>query len=235
MLEEYVDGLQISTETIVVDNRACTPGFADRVYENMQCFWPNIMENGGWLPSSVDKKLHEEISHLVEISARALGITSGVAKGDVVICPNRGPMIIEMAARLSGGDFSESLVPLSSGVNYVRTVIEIATNSKPDLNKLRPQEFNVVANRYFFPPDGILEDIRGLAGVEKIPQVNKLEIYVKAGDSLPKIDSHAKRAGVFVVVDKDREAVQKIIDDIYCMVEFKVNGVWHKASPCNET
>ena len=40
----------------------------------------------------------------------ALEINNWVAKGDIVIDKKRGPIIIEMAARLSGGDFCESLV-----------------------------------------------------------------------------------------------------------------------------
>ena len=55
LLEEYIEGLQISTETIAVNGNYTTPGFADRVYEDMESFWPNIMENGGWLPSLINK------------------------------------------------------------------------------------------------------------------------------------------------------------------------------------
>jgi biotin carboxylase len=231
LLEEYIEGLQISTETIVVDGCFITPGFADRVYENMQMFWPNIMENGGWLPSLVDKELYQRVITLVENSASALGIENGVAKGDVVICPKNGPMMIEMAARLSGGDFSESLVPLSTGINYVRTVIEIAMGVIPDTNELKPKKNKVVANRYFFPPKGILNDIRGVEKARKILQLNKLDLYVKSGDILPEIDSHGKRAGVFVVFGDDRESVQSIINHIYNTVEFQVDGVWVTGDP----
>ena len=85
-------------------------------------------------------------------------------------------MMIEMAARLSGGDFSESLVPLSTGNNYVRTVIEIAMGVIPDTNELKPKKNKVVANRYFFPPKVILKDIRGVEKARKILQLNKLDL-----------------------------------------------------------
>jgi len=81
-----------------------------------------------------------------------LGISKGVAKGDVVISPSKGPMIIEMAARLSGGDFSESLVPLGSGVNYIESVIKIAMGAIPNWKKLKEKFYKSVANRYFFLP-----------------------------------------------------------------------------------
>ena len=118
ILEEFVDGPQISTETILFDDRAATPGFADRVYAGMECFHPLVMENGGWLPSALSPWEAEGVTRLVERAARALGLVRGVAKGDVVICPQRGAIIIEMAARLSGGDFSESLVPRGKLCSY---------------------------------------------------------------------------------------------------------------------
>ena len=233
ILEEFILGPQISTETIMYRGVGTTPGFADRVYDYSTVFSPMIMENGGWLPSKISEELYQNICLLVESAAKALGIENGVAKGDVVICPIRGPLIIEMAARLSGGDFSESLVPLSKGINYVSTVIDIAIGKTPDFKKLIPQKNKVVANRYFFPPPGNLDDIIGLEKMKKIPQLKKLDLYVKPKDILPVIDSHNKRAGVFVVVGDDRESVQKIIDYIYNKIEFKVDGIFVTGNPKN--
>jgi biotin carboxylase len=231
ILEEFISGPQISTETIMLNGSAITPGFADRNYDDTKNFYPIIIENGGWVPSNLSKDLRQNVCLLVESAAKALGITNGVAKGDVVICPIRGPLIIEMAARLSGGDFSESLVPMSTGINYVRTVIEISISKKPDLNKLSAQKNKVVANRYFFLPSGNLSDIKGIEKIKEIPQLKKFELYVKPKDILPKIESHNKRAGVFVVVGDDRTSVENIIDYIYNTINFKVNGVFVTGNP----
>lgn len=232
LLEEFIKGPQISTETLMFNGIGVTPGFADRVYSDMDAFLPAIMENGGWLPSSLNKEIQDQICDLVELAAKALGITNGVAKGDVVICPKRGPMIIEMAARLSGGDFSESLVPLSTGVNYVKTAIEIAMGHNDiKLDELESKSKNYVANRYFFVKSGYLEAISGLDTIKKFSEISKVEINYKVGDVLPNIDSHRKRTGVFVVKAKEREIVQKTINKIYDEVKFKVDGNWVSGDP----
>ena len=231
MIEEFVEGLQISTESILAGAISFTPGFADRAYESMESFWPNIMENGGWLPTRINEAEKASVCSLVEEAARALGIDYGVAKGDVVICPIRGPMIIEMAARLSGGDFSESLVPLATGVNYVATVIQIALSRHPDFNALKPSKSNAVANRYLFPPSGKLEAIEGLDVVRRLPQCVKLELYKKVGDQLEAIRSHGCRAGVFVLVSDTREELESLIAYVYDTVRFKVDGVWVSLKP----
>ena len=42
ILEEYLPGPQISTETIMFEGKGYTPGFADRNYDNMERFHPQI-------------------------------------------------------------------------------------------------------------------------------------------------------------------------------------------------
>ena len=221
LLEEFVTGPQLSTESIMLDGEIITPGYADRNYEEMQDFLPQIMENGGWVPSLYEEQ-RVTVEAMVKKAALALGITNGVVKGDVVLS-SAGPVIIEIAARLSGGDFSESLVPLGTGINYVETVIKLAIAEKPDPISLPPKQNLVVANRYFFAPPGTLLDIHGLDAIANLNWAAKLDIWYQPGDRLPDIRSHGHRTGVFVVTGPDRETVQKRIDYVYKTVQFDVS------------
>jgi biotin carboxylase len=224
MVEEFVEGEQFSTESILLGGRGITPGFAERVYEGMDSFLPNIMENGGWIPCELNSGVYRSICDLVERAAAAIGIDRGPAKGDVVLCPKRGPIIIEMAARLSGGDFCESLVPLGTGVNYVETTIDIAMGENPDLDLLKPTRDMTVANRYFFPPPGRLEEIKGVQECRSLENVVKLELYYEPGDQIPVMTNHAQRAGVFIVIAQSRDCAKKIIDNVYSKITFVIDG-----------
>jgi biotin carboxylase len=230
-LEEYIEGLQISTESILTKERCVTPGFADRVYEGMQMFWPQIMENGGWVPSILNTEMRGKVNDLVEKAGRALGIIEGPAKGDVVIHPTKGPMMIEIAARLSGGDFCESLVPLGTNVNYVEAALRIAVNETVNFEKLIPQKNLAVANRYFFPPPGVLEEIVGAEEIEVKPEVAKLKFFYQIGEQIPIIQNHGQRAGVAVIVSHERETTQKIVDEVYEKIKFKINGRYYSGDP----
>jgi biotin carboxylase len=231
ILEEFIEGDQISTESILFDGKHCTPGFADRVYEGMDCFHPQIMENGGWVPSKITGRVRQAVIELVERSSLALGITRGVAKGDVVVHPTRGVMMIEMAARLSGGDFSEGLIPLGYGINYVKAVIRIALGEEPDWDELLPRWQKTVANRYFFLPPGRLEDVQGLERIQGIREIRKIHLSYTVGDFIPEISHHGQRVGVMVVVGRDRRHVQDIIDTAYQELLFKINGQWLNGNP----
>lgn len=222
IVEEFIEGDQISTESIVWQGKAYTPGFVDRNYEMLERFAPSVIENGGTHPSKVTGPLKVAIKDLVERAAVALGIENGVAKGDVVIAKDGTPMIIEMAARLSGGDFSESLIPLGCGVNIVKAAIQIATGRAPVVAELSDKWEKAVANRYFFGSPGKLVAIHGLEQARALPWVRKLEVYVKPGDVIGRIRFHAGRLGVFTAVADSRDEVQERVRAIYDLIRFEV-------------
>ena len=139
--------------------------------------------------------------------------------------------MIEMAARLSGGDFSAGLVPLGTGVNYVRAVVDIAMGREPDWAQLRPIRDVTVANRYFFPPAGRLEAVEVPPDFRARPGVVKLELSYVPGDEIPPIRSHGERAGVMVLTGPDRAAVQALIDEGYARVRFRLDGQWRTGTP----
>ena len=55
MVEQYLDGPQVSTESVVVEGHCFTPGFSDRNYEYLERYAPFFIENGGDLPSHLPR------------------------------------------------------------------------------------------------------------------------------------------------------------------------------------
>ncbi len=230
-VEEFVPGLQISTETLLTEAHAETPGFADRNYADTVSCHPIVLENGGWMPSALAPAQRAAVEALVVRAARSLGIVRGVAKGDVVVHETRGPMLIEMAARLGGGDFASSLVPLSTGVDYLGAALAIALGDEPDWAALRPSQQRVVANRYLFAPPGRLDEVRGLDLVRSWPETRKLELFVHPGEVLAPITHHGSRSGVFVLAGASRAQIVSRIAEAYAAIEFRVDGIWRHAAP----
>ena len=124
-----------------------------------------------------------------------------------------------------------SLVPLSCGINYVKTVINIALDNPVDLSTLTPQHELWVANRYFFLPPGQLEAIEGLEWLEAQPFCQKLEFYASIGTQLPPILSHANRSGVFVLTANTLPQLEQQIEAVYNQVRFKIESNWFSGRP----
>lgn len=229
LVEEYLDGRQISTETIISNKKINTLGFADRNYSDTKKFYPQVIENGGTVPSN-NYKYKKGIDKIILKIVKEIDFNSGVIKGDFVIHKNK-VKIIEFAGRLSGGDFSESLVPLSTGKNYVEDAIRISTGEKIDINKQKFKYKYYVANRYFFLPKGKLQKIKNINKIKNLKSIKKFKLFYKTGDRINDLIYHGSRAGVFIVKTKSKIQMNKIIDFVYKNLNFKISNKWVNGSP----
>jgi biotin carboxylase len=184
MVEQYLSGPQVSTESVIVNGRCFTPGLSDRNYEYLERFAPFFIENGGDLPTSLAPEMQEKIRQLVGRAAAALGIVNGTVKGDIVV-HNGEPFVIEMAARLSGGFFCTREIPLSSGVDFVGAAIKVALGEIPTPEELEPSLSVPVVQRYAFPKPGRVISIRGAEEARNVPGVTDVIVTAKPGDVIP--------------------------------------------------
>lgn len=211
MVERFVPGPQVSTESIVVDGLAYTPGFSDRNYEYLERYAPYIIENGGELPSHLSPETQQDVRDLVQRAALSMGITNGVVKGDIVVHDGK-PYVIELAARLSGGYFCTHEVPLNTGVDFVRHAIRLALGEKPDPSKLTPRFQRGVAQRYLFPGPGRVVCISGVEEVTQRSGIALCEVRVAVGDTVGAIESHPNRAGVVIATaDTRQKAINRVV------------------------
>jgi biotin carboxylase len=183
MIEEFLAGPQVSTESILIDGRGFTPGFSDRNYEHLERYAPYFIENGGDLPSHLSQATQEAVKRTAEAAGRALGITTGNIKGDMVVVEGK-PHVIELAARASGGYFCTREIPLNTGVDFIGAVIKLALGERVDPSDLTPKSFTPVVQRYAFPAPGRVVDVSGVEIARTLPGVEELLVTVKPGDTI---------------------------------------------------
>lgn len=197
LLEEFIEGDQLSVEGIFLDGKYHSIAFADRNYNNLQLTKPFIVENGGVIPSKHEDKILNEISKVIENAAHSLEINTGTVKADIVLSEN-GPMIIEIAARLSGNYLATHHIPMAYGIDIVSAAINMALGIKIKEDSLQAKKRNYLCARFFFPQPGTIKSIKGIEEVKSLNYVKMLEIYRKEGEFQPLIDNHAARAGTIL-------------------------------------
>ena len=223
LIEEYLEGPQISTESLIYNSQIFTAGYVDRNYEMLNTTKPAIIENGGTYPSNYIK-FYNLINNYISILAKKLKIKNGVIKGDIVINKNK-VFFIEIAVRLSGGDFSESVIPFSSSFNLIKNSIKLAINKKLKKEELKINFKKIYyANRYFFAKKGRLTKIDGIEKVEKKSWIKKILIFNKLGDKLEKTSNHSNRLGVFVLSAPSIGVLNKRIKYVYSKIKFKIKS-----------
>ena len=181
MVEQYLEGPQVSTESIVTGGRCFTPGFSDRNYEYLERYAPFFIENGGDLPSHLPADIQAKTRDLVARAAAAMGVTDGTVKGDIVIHKGE-PYVIELAARLSGGFFCTREIPLNTGVDFIGAAIKIALGMCVNPEDLEPRHAIPVIQRYVFPDAGTVIAVHGAEAARAVPGIAEVVITAKPGD-----------------------------------------------------
>jgi biotin carboxylase len=224
MVEQYLPGPQISTESIVLDGICHTPGFADRNYEFIDRYAPHFIENGGTMPSFLPIDVREAVRALVQKAAASLGVTRGVVKGDIVVSDGK-PYVIELAARLSGGWFCTHEIPLNVGVDLVLAMIRLSLGLSVDQDALQPQFEQGVALRLVFPEPGRVISIEGENTARALPGIAMVRLTVNPGDivRLP-TDSNASAGLVIAVADSREEAIRRAEKAVKTVI-VKTEGV----------
>ncbi|MFQ5740237.1 MAG: ATP-grasp domain-containing protein [Acidobacteriota bacterium] len=211
MVEEYLEGPQISTESVLLDGLASTPGFSDRNYKDLDPSVPFLVENGGHQPSALNDEERLAVAGLAERAALALGIRTGTAKGDMVLTA-KGPMVIEIAPRLSGGWFATDQIPLATGVDLVGIAIRLALGESVSPPELRPQFRQAVAIRYFFPPPGRVTAVGNVARFTGLDWIHRIGLFVKPGGIVEPLTDHTRRAGFVIATGATtREAIRRAV------------------------
>ena len=181
MVEAYLEGPQISTESLILKGRAYTPGFSDRNYELLDRFAPYFIENGGELPSALPRKAQQAVHALIERAAHSMGVENGMLKGDIVLHEGK-PYVIEVATRLSGGFFCTLEIPLNTGVDFLGAVIAWSLGEPVDTTLLTPLHQRPVVQRYAFLEPGEVVGVSGIDEARKMPGIAEIMVYVKPGD-----------------------------------------------------
>ena len=188
VVEEFIEGREFSLDCLVVDGTLRRMGLADRHI----VFPPYFVEIGHSFPSTASPVEVEALWAEFQKAIRAVGITNGVAKGDVK-WSRRGPTIGEIAARLSGGFMSGWTYPLSSGRCAIPGAIALALGDP--VVPVPDDVFAPVAERAWISIPGTLRAVHGLDTVRTLPGVRHVFVTLKPGQKLVFPTNNVEKAG----------------------------------------
>jgi len=220
MVEQYLSGPQVSTESVVMGGRCFTPGFSDRNYEYLERYAPFFIENGGDLPSHLPEGVQAKVRDLVARAASAMGITDGTVKGDIVVHDGE-PYMIELAARLSGGFFCTREIPLNTGVDFIGAAIKIALGETVDEADLAPKHFVPVVQRYAFPAPGTVVSISGAEEASRIPGITDVIVTAREGDIIPPAGDKRPSGAMVLASGANREAALTAANDALALIRIE--------------
>ena len=204
VVEEFMEGPEVSVETLAVDGDVHVIQITDKLTTGA----PYFVEMGHSQPSQHSEETRKRIAEVAVAANKAIGIQNGPSHTEIKVTKD-GPKIVELGARLGGDCITTHLVPLSTGVNMVECSIRIALGEKPDLE---PKWNKGSAIRYVKTGIGTVKEIKGVDDAEKINGVVQVSIVHGVGEQVGEIKSSVDRTGFVVAQAEDAQKAVEVAE-----------------------
>ena len=168
VLEEFLDGPEISVDSVVRDGDVQPVNLARKRLG----FEPYFEEVGHLVSPWRHEAWADELTELIVEAHRALDVRTGVTHAEVRLT-TAGPRLVELNGRL-GGDFIPHLGRLATGVDLTAAAVDLALDRTPDL---RPTRDLCAEVRFLYPAeDSVIRslDVTAAAAVPGVVEVVRL-------------------------------------------------------------
>lgn len=221
LFEEYIEGPEFSLDAMISDGKVTCVGIADRVIPDNDYF----IEFGHTMPSQARAAVQREVIDEMIKAIQALGLTHGFAKADIRYS-KRGPVIIEMAARLSGGFMSTHTFPAATGIDLMELAIRLAVGEHP---QHPTYDYNKIAiERAIIAKPGKIWHIShyGLnVAKETNQEIVDVIITAREGDIIQPPKSNVDKVGHIIASGSTVKAAEAAVEEARNYIDIKVKDV----------
>ena len=131
LVEEFATGQEYSVECISWEGQHELLAITRKYTTGT----PHFIETGHIEPSSLNQAMAEGVKDVVFHALDSLKIRYGASHSELKIDDSGNIKIIEIGARGGGDCICSSLVELSTGIDFVKAVIDVALGNKPDTTR----------------------------------------------------------------------------------------------------
>ena len=128
IIEGFMNGPEYSAECICYRGTRRILAFTQK--ETTE--FPNYIESGHMQPADLSLQDKERATSVILKALEALHIENGAAHAEFRILDNGQIGIIEIGARMGGDCIGTDLTPISTGMDYIKMVIDVACGNRPD-------------------------------------------------------------------------------------------------------
>lgn len=198
LIEEFVAGDEQSVELIVHNGVHHRFGVVDRHFG----FQPFPIEIGHTNPSRLPLDAQESLFKLAIDGGTSLGIDFGPYKADTIMT-KKGPMLLELPARLSGGFHSQYTTPLATGLEPQIAALALAVGMDIPDSAITKTRNDVTVCKAIFPKPGRILSITGVDEAKALKGVNEIFVMVGNGEVILPYKNCANRVCYIIATGAD--------------------------------
>lgn len=214
IIEEYLQGNEVSVEVMVVDGKVNVLQITDKLTTGA----PHFVEMGHSQPSRHPLETQKAIKDLAAQACNAVGIDQGPAHVEMMVT-ERGPVMIELGARMGGDNITTALVPLSTGIDMVKATIDVALGNTPDIE---PKCQCGSAIHYLEAPEGVIASIIGVEEAKQMPHVKDVIMTKGVGDPSTPIHCSNDRIGSVIAQAATAEEAVKACEKAMKLIKIEI-------------
>ena len=183
VMEEFLEGTHHDVNAVFDGNGTLhAAGLADRTFAPGR-----PVELGASSPTALEPAEREQMLGIVARAARALGITLGPVKADLIRTDD-GLRLLEMAPRLHGPKGSLGLVPAAEGFEPLLGALRVLTG-QPIGDTLTPTRARAATYGALQAAPGVVTSIEGVDDALALPGVERIWTFVAPGDRVRSAES----------------------------------------------
>lgn len=202
IIEEYIDGDEYSIEGISQNGKHNILQITKKYTTGS----PNFIEIGHLEPAGLDENIVKKIKKIIFQSLDTLKIQNGASHSEIKI--NKGKIkIIEIAGRMGGDFIGSNLVQASTGIDFLKLVLNVALNIEIDLNVKNLKYISLV--KFILT----LEDLEKAKKILKKYKENIEECIIEK--NWKKTKDSASRNGFYILKFNNEHELEKIKDEIF--------------------
>ncbi len=216
LVEDFIPGYEVALEGLVVNRRLHVLALFDKPDP---LDGPFFEETIYVTPSTVPTGLQTAIAQCAERAVRALEITEGPIHAELRY-NERGPFLIELAARPIGGRCSAVLRFGDKGSSLEEIIVRHALGMPiPSLQRER-----VAAGVMMIPIPGAgtLREVRGVAEAKQVPLVEDVQITAHPGERLIPFPEGSRYPGFIFARGETPATVETALRDAHRCLTFVI-------------
>jgi len=214
IVEQFLEGVEMTVEALSYNSQHQVLAMSSKKHIP----FPYCVSIDLTYPPPFPQGAQTEVKELVMAALSAIGINMGATHTEVMMT-ERGPFLVETAARGGGFGVFSIIIPLVSGVDVVRECINMAMGNEVDI---RPRFSRAAVLRFFNLPQGRLRGIQGLEEARAMDGVHEVELDVRPGDVIKPIISDGTRHGLIITSGDTRKIAVQRADRVETTVRFDI-------------
>ncbi|MFQ5702948.1 MAG: ATP-grasp domain-containing protein [Gemmatimonadales bacterium] len=220
LVEDYVPGVEFALEGLLENGRLHVLALFDKPDPPEGPFFEETIYV---TPSRFPSEVQAALVSCAEDAARALGLERGPVHVELRY-NDRGPWLIELAARPIGGKCGQVLrFGLEASVSLEQVLLGRALGGYRDLP---PRDERAVAVMMIpVPKAGVLQEVRGVEDALGVPLVTDVIITVHRGQALVPLPEESRYPGFIFARGDTPEAVELAVRDAHARLELRIREV----------